>query len=262
MHTLGRSITAPGAAGEALPTVYPSLEAAGIRLRRGQVTMIAAAPNVGKSILAVDLLLKMRVPSLFVSADTDDFTTGIRVGSAITGYDQRDVERMMHDPAWREWFAERMDTDLDWLRFSFEPSPTIDDIVDEALAFDAVYGEPPYVLVVDNLLNVENPSPDEYRGWRLILRELHTLARDSGAAIVVLHHVTGEYEDGLRPPPRKAIHGKLSQLPELILTLGRQDDAFGIAAVKNRLGPMDATGNTVTWLEIHPERMVIKERAA
>ncbi len=260
MQTLGRVLAGDGAAGAALPTAFPSLERAGIRLRRGQVTMLAAAPNVGKSILAIDLVVKMRVPALFMSADTDDFTTTRRVGSLLTGYDQDQVENMMADRAWREWFGEQMDTALDWLRFSFEPSPSVDDIFDEVLAFDTVYGEPPHMLVVDNLLNVENHVADEYRGLRLILKEMHTLARETGASVLVLHHVTGEFEDGLRPPPRKAVQGKVSQLPELILTAGRDGDLLGGAAVKNRLGPMDATGNTVTWFEFHPERMIIRER--
>jgi len=71
--------------------------------------------------------------------------------------------------------------------------------------------------------------------------ELHDMARKTEACVLVLHHVSeqSEYGSPMMPPPRRAIHGKVSQLPALILTLG-YDPSQGLlrmASVKNRFGP-------------------------
>ena len=89
-----------------------------------------------------------------------------------------------------------------------------------------------------------------FRSWaglRAIMMELHDLARNTEACVLVLHHVSeaSEYGDGTKPPARRAIQGKVSQLPALILTLGY--DPIGkqlrVAAVKNRFGPNSADGS-------------------
>ncbi len=66
------------------------------------------------------------------------------------------------------------------------------------------------------------------------------------ACVLVLHHVSeqSEYGSTHNPPARRAIHGKVSQLPALILTLGYNpaDHILKVAAVKNRFGPHTADG--------------------
>ena len=52
-----------------LPDVWKGLAAEGIKFRRGQVCMIAAAPNAGKSMFALIYAVKAKVPTLFFSAD-------------------------------------------------------------------------------------------------------------------------------------------------------------------------------------------------
>ena len=69
-----------------LPDLFPSLKKEGIRFRRGQVTMIAGQPNSGKSLLALFYGIKAEVPTLYVSADTDAYTTSIRAAAVITGH--------------------------------------------------------------------------------------------------------------------------------------------------------------------------------
>ena len=83
--------------------------------------------------------------------------------------------------------------------------------------------------------------------------ELHDLARNTDACVLVLHHVSesNEYGDGTNPPPRRAIQGKVSQLPSLQITLGY--DPVGkllkVAAVKNRFGPNSADGKDYVTLD-------------
>ena len=53
------------------------------------------------------------------------------------------------------------------------------------------------------------------------------------------------YGTGINPPPRRAIHGKVSQLCSLILTLGYNpmQQLLNIGVVKNRYGPHSADGS-------------------
>ena len=57
-----------------LPDVWTGLAGESIKFRRGQVCMVAAAPNAGKSMFALVYAIKAKVPTLFFSADTDTAT--------------------------------------------------------------------------------------------------------------------------------------------------------------------------------------------
>ena len=256
--TLGRALSKTGRAGEPLPVVFPKWAEAGIIPRRGQVTMIAAAPGVGKSILAQKLSFEMREPTLYISADSDEFTMGLRAASLATGHMQTIIEDAMSDEYGNNYYIQIINRQ-DWIRYVFEPSPTVEDIVAEVEAFVALWGNPPNLIVVDNLINVDALSNDEWTALRDTTKDLHALARDTGAGIILLHHVTGEYEGGQTCPPRKALMGKVSQLPELILTLCRSGERMGVACVKNRLGPNDPTARYPLWLVSHPENMMITD---
>jgi len=54
-----------------LPDVWLALAEKQIKFRRGQVCMVAAAPNAGKSMFSLIYAVKAKVPTLFFSADTD-----------------------------------------------------------------------------------------------------------------------------------------------------------------------------------------------
>jgi hypothetical protein len=85
--------------------------------------------------------------------------------------------------------------------------------------------------------------------------EFHDMARKTEACVMVLHHVSeqSEYGKTTLPPARRAIHGKVSQLPALILTLGFDplNNILKVAAVKNRFGPHTADGSDYTGLFVN-----------
>ena len=64
-----------------LPDVWKNLVKQSIKFRRGQVCMVAAAPNAGKSMFALIYAIKANVPTLFFSADTDTATVMIRAAA-------------------------------------------------------------------------------------------------------------------------------------------------------------------------------------
>ena len=227
-----------------LPDVWKDLSSKQIKFRRGQVCMVAAAPNAGKSMFALVYAIRAKVPTLFFSADTDTATVMIRVASALSGHGQVSVEtNLQNNPRHYDKFLQDM-THIQWV---FDSSPSLDDIELEIKAYVEVYGVSPELIVIDNLMNVVAEHENEWAGLRQIMMELHDMARKTEACVMVLHHVSeqGEYGDTTTPPARRAIHGKVSQLPSLILTLGYSplEGTLRVAPVKNRFGPMYANAD-------------------
>ena len=227
-----------------LPQVWSDLDTKQIKFRRGQVCMVAAAPNAGKSMFALVYALRAKVPTLFFSADTDTATVMIRVASALAGHSQVTVEKNLDT---NPRYYDRHLGDMSHIQWCFDSSPSLDDIELEVKAYVELYGIAPELIVVDNLMNVVAEHDNEWAGLRQIMMELHDMARKTEACVMVLHHVSeqGEYGDTTTPPQRRAIHGKVSQLPSLILTLGYSpsDGVLRVAPVKNRFGPMYANAN-------------------
>lgn len=226
-----------------LPDVWTGLASESIKFRRGQVCMVAAAPNAGKSMFSLVYAIKAKVPTLFFSADTDTATVLMRSAAQISGHTQLTVESNMdYKP---DYYAEHLNK-MSHIQWVFDSSPSLDDIELEIKAYVELYGIAPELIIIDNLMNVAAETDNEWAGLRAIMMELHDMARKTEACVLVLHHVSeqSEYGSPMMPPPRRAIHGKVSQLPALILTLGYEPGQGGgmlrVAAVKNRFGPHTA----------------------
>lgn len=232
-----------------LPEVWSDLNSKQIKFRRGQVCMVAAAPNAGKSMFALIYAIRAKVPTLFFSADTDTATVMIRAASALSGHGQVSVEAQLQSNP-RSYSNELMG--MNHIQWCFDSSPSLDDIELEVKAYVELYGVTPELIVIDNLMNVVAEHENEWAGLRQIMMELHDMARKTEACVLVLHHVSeqSEYGDTTKPPARRAIHGKISQLPSLILTLGYNplDKTLRVAPVKNRFGPMYA--NADEWVAL------------
>jgi predicted ATP-dependent serine protease len=224
-----------------LPDVWASLKAKEIKFRRGQVCMVAAAPNAGKSMFALIYAIKAKVPTLFFSADTDTTTVMMRAAAHTSGHSQVTVEANL---ATNTHYYDSHFEKFGHIKWVFDSSPSIDDLELEIRAYVELYGQAPELIVIDNLMNVTAETDNEWAGLRAIMMELHDMARKTEACVLVLHHVSeqSEYGSPTKPPHRRAIHGKVSQLPALILTLGYDpaEATLRVAAVKNRFGPHTA----------------------
>lgn len=259
MLTLLRAQAGKGESGESLPVVFEKLQDATAKFRRGQITLIAAAPGVGKSIFALRLCLGTGAPCLYLSGDTDSFTMALRAASMVTGHSVRDVETQ-YEIDNGGYYDKHLEA-YQHIRFDFEPNITPDNIEAQMTAYALAFGEYPHVLVVDNLSNIDlgDNSGEGYQALESALDYLHELARQTGTAVIALHHLTGQYDDGNVPAPLSALRGKVSKVPELVLTLFRSGTpefpALGVAIVKNRNGKMDTTGGYSVVLHYDPERM-------
>lgn len=245
-----------------LPDVWKSLATEQIKFRRGQVCMVAAAPNAGKSMFALIYAIKANVPTLFFSADTDTTTVMMRAAAHASGHTQQTVENnLSQNPKHYDKYFAR----FNHIKWVFDSSPSIDDLEMEIKAYVELYGIAPELIVIDNLMNVVAETDNEWAGLRAIMVELHDMARKTESCVLVLHHVSeqSEYGSPTAPPARRAIHGKVSQLPALICTLGYDPTSatLKIAPVKNRFGPHTADASRYATLYVNYSACQITENA-
>src|SRR5690606_19441592 len=116
----------------------------------------------------------------------------------------------------------------------FDSNPSVADIENELSAYVEPHDRFPDAVIVDNLMDVFAGGESEHAGHKFVLIELKRIARETGAAIFVLHHAreTGAQTD--MPSPRDEVAQKVSQTPAMMLTVARSDDRFHIAVVKSR----------------------------
>lgn len=252
MITLAQSVRVRGTAGEPIPTVWKSLEDAGIIFRRGQLVLIAAGPGTGKSVVALTLSLRSAVASLMFSADSDAFTQLSRAIASMCGIPLDIAQDMV--------LVENVPDEVRDipLRIDYSASPSTDDIKEMLMAYWEVYGFYPSVVIVDNLTNVVSDMTDNgdpFSGLEGLMDFLHGMARETSACVIVLHHVTGDYNNGDRPIPLNGVKGQITRVPEMVLTIHRKPGYIEdhwilcISPVKNRGGRPDPTGTT--YAELH-----------
>lgn len=263
IQDLALALKKRGDAGEPLPPVFDRLDRIGAKFRRGQMTMIGAAPGGGKSSFALWQTVRLAyspvegVPSLYFSADNDQITASMTILAGLINRPMEQCERLIEEG--HEKALETLSDATSHIWWNFSSSPTLKDIEDEIEAYAFVHGEYPHHIVVDNLMDVAENGPEMERLPEIILH-LNDIARTTGAHVQVLVHVgkgkTGQgslgFDDGQSPIPRSAILYGISKKPTLILTLYRvEEGVMGIRMVKSRSGsaPADASvGIDVGWL--------------
>jgi len=259
VQTLSLAMKASPDEGEALPSPFFQFEAYGIRHRRGQVSLVAAASGGGKSAYATHVAVHSRpkIPTLYCSADSDKVTLGTRVAASILNQRVDEVEGLLRagDPAtWRV-----VDEGTDHIWFYWDANPSVEDIQNEAVAYAYEMGEWPHLIVVDNLINIDSQGEAGHVQKDSVMHWLQQLANLTNAHVLVLHHVTGQYEDGLIPIPKSGLLDKVAKRPRLVLTLYRVSEiALGVRVVKNSSGRMDPAGNYGPDLAINFEKAWMK----
>ena len=261
MYTPLQSLWIKGSAGDPLPTVFPSLPP----FLRGQLCLICAGPGTGKSALILTYALRAKVPTLYMSADSDAFTQLSRSVSILTGWGLDKASRMVRDEDLNGATPALADIPI---RCNYQASPSLDQVESSMLAYDEVYGDFPALVVVDNVTNVRTGGDNEddpFAGLESLMDYLHDMARQTSACVVGLHHVTGPNNDGDKPIPLSGVKGQIGRVPEMILTLHRVGSQFGVGSlnvstVKNRAGVADPSGKDFVSLEFDGPTMSIKDR--
>lgn len=266
MYSTIQSLRARGAGGDPLPEVWKNLSEKDIRFRRGHLTLVAAGPGVGKSSLILSYAIKSGVAALYVSADSDPGIQTPRVISMVTGKSLVETTDMV--------LSEELGT-IDGqirelpIRFTYDASPTTEDIELTLKAYEELYGCMPEMVIVDNLTNVRTGTQENednpFAGLELLCDYLHGMARKTQASIVALHHVKGAHNASSKPVSLEGVKGQIGRVPEMVLTVHKLSDPNGgpsslrISSVKNRAGKADSSGETFAELDFDEARMNIRD---
>lgn len=256
MRSLLQVTSSSSEAGRDLPDVLPALGAAGIKFRRGQCALIAGQPGGGKTLMALYYAITSGESVLYFSADSDEGTLANR-SAAILLNQTVDTIKAMRLGEGEVKVNSALATLNRRLRIQTDASPSLDEITEEVQAYIELYGDTPAIIIVDNLLNVASATDSEWTGLRDSMNFFHSLARDTQSSVVVLHHVSENDSKPRYPASRKALMGKVSQLPELILTVALDGDQFHIAAVKNRDGVSDPTAESYVSVAVDAASMTL-----
>ena len=257
MRTLARAVGSIDIGGEPLPSVFRTFDANKVVIRRSEISMIAGTPGAGKSTLALAIALRAKVPTLYISADTNAHTMAMRLLSMIINKPQSEAEMLLVDDV--ENSRKTINNSSGHIFWSFESAPTLSDLDQEVEAFEELWGCAPTLIVIDNLMDIANDGGEEFAAMRSTIKELKYLARDTNAAVLLLHHTKESYV-GSPCQPRSALQGMVAQLPALICTVGSDAPGFiAVAPVKNRYGKADPSGATAFWLQFNPELMDVSD---
>lgn len=223
---------------------------------------MVGAPGGGKSAVALTWALRTGVPTLYFSADTDRMTIGVRVGAMVTRQTTDAVETGMIGPDRDGWLS-LVDERMSHVWFCWDPAPTLEDIEQEVLAYAAVNGQWPGLVVVDNLKNVwDDGSEKDFERFDRVLAHLKEMSQEIGCATLALHHVTGEYENGYTPIPLNGVLNKCTKDVRLVLTLHRGpigSNEMRVSVVKNNGNKADPSGQLWVPIPFVPERMWMAE---
>jgi KaiC/GvpD/RAD55 family RecA-like ATPase len=260
MRSLLQVVGVESPAGHQLPEILPQLTASQVVFRQAQLHLIAGQPGGGKTLLALWYAVASKVPSLYISADSDSRTIATRAGAILMNKDVADVERLMDTEA-SVLLEDALAEGASHVRFAFDPAPSLQDIEEEIEAWIELHGSAPSAVYVDNLMNVASASDNEWTALRDAMSAFHYMAREYESAFIVLHHVS-ENEKMSKPnypAPRKALMGKVAALPELVLSvaLDSSSNSYRVAVVKNRHGKADPTAETYVSLAAEASKMVL-----
>ena len=265
MLTLTQSAAVKGSSGEPLPTVWASLDKEGTRFLRGQLCLVAAGPGVGKSAFVLSYALRSGVSCLYFSADSDAFVQLSRSLAILGGLNMTDAANMVLGGDYEQIKGLVGGVPI---RFNYSPSPTLDIITEQVHAYEELHGDFPELIVVDNALDVvmDGGDIDQAQSLDSLMSWLHELARTTDACVIVLHHVTGPYNDANQPIPLSGVKGQIGRVPELILTLHKGQGEYGapdeirVSTVKNRGQKADPTGQSFVGLDFDGYRMSIQDK--
>ena len=259
MQTLATAMRAGSNEGLALPCPLNLFARHGAYFRRGQVSLIAGASGGGKSALGTHIAVHSapKIPTLYLSADCDKITMGTRIASGILNINIEDAEYRLREGDEDAWKSLESETNHIW--FYWDSQPLLSDLDEEVHAYAYVTGAWPHLIVVDNLINIDPEGEASHVQKDSVMHHLQGLATYTNAHVMVLHHVTGQYEDGLMPIPKSGLLDKVAKRPRLVVTLYRSaENLLGVCIVKNSTGQAAADGSYGFDLAWRPERCYLR----
>ena len=87
------------------------------------------------------------------------------------------------------------------------------------------------MIVIDVLANI-SMDDEEWASARAATQYFHSLARKTGACIIICHHVSEARSKPDWPAPLGAVQGRVNAMPEQVWSVALVEEDFKVAAVK------------------------------
>lgn len=231
----------------------------GINLIPGEVAMFAGPPGAGKSAIALNMAVKMEVPTLYVSCDMGPKAVARRVVAIKTNNSVNKVAAEWETPEGEEKNNSILQS-VDHLYMTYPSRPSAESIARSQMAFMEMHGRPSDLMVIDNLMNLNAGAKDEYTGLRDLSQVFHYLATELQICVLLLHHVNLGGIDLSLPAPLNFIKGQVTELPALVVTFAKKEGELRGSPVKNRHGKSDSSGKTFFTLDYDEEKQILSDQ--
>lgn len=234
----------------------------GCRFHYGQEIMIAGRSGSQKSGLALYMVSKWNLPTLYFSADMSASTAASRVASIVTGKNSREIDALMETHEGADFLLSALERNN--ITFCHGNPITWHIVEDQVNNFVTCFNEYPRVVVFDNLMDFSG-SESDYQAQMAVMNDITSFTRQIGCVSIVLHHATDKssaaVSDPSRPPARSEIKNGVAEKPELVLTVGLKPPAYEgmrgemrVAVVKQREGTCDPSAQRFAVLSCDPSR--------
>lgn len=244
-----------------------------LKPRTQSVMIVLAASGVGKSTFALDWVLELGEPALYLSLDTALVDHAIRVIARGQSRTIEDIEQGHDDDprAWAASHAEYLNSQQARVRFC-DQTMKVESIGELVAAETEYWGESPKLVVVDNLMNLIEgaESAGEYRR---VVGELLRIAKRHHSLVVGLHHLRkkpaksvkddeDDDDEGTRPVRLHDSLFAVDQEAKYVIGLWRPEPwDLKVSILKNRMGQANANGKVQISLSVDMARAQIKEAA-
>jgi galactitol-specific phosphotransferase system IIB component len=225
--------------------------------------MIAGTPGSFKSVDALNICVSWAqrgIGSLYLSADSDEFSVVNRLSGILTGDSMETIERRLvsGDSNLIASYVRELES-LKGVEFEYEQMD-IDGVQNRMKAYEQIYCQYPPVVFIDNLIDFVD-QPDDFGGMLTFIRDLNALAGQTRSHICVLHHAKlpgGQTKNTnvYQPPADWEIQGKVTQLSRLVLTVCANGLDQSMSVVKNTLGPQHRDASVWMTFQVQPSMQV------
>lgn len=258
MNRLSRLVRKGGVGQEPLPSPFSSWEESRIRIRRSSVHVWAGPSASFKTMTMMNAIMNMKVPTIYFSTDSDESTMASRMLGILTGTPVEQTEAWLNPNSSHLDRAASLLAPYDYIRWDFAPSLSLDDVWNGTYAYATMEGCWPDQIVIDIVSDVYlDGHKDEWSMLKELMRQGKMLARETGAAVHLVHHVTDSWKPTANHPvPSKGdVLGKVSGIPVLMMNFapGRDGNELLAACVKNRFAKCDPSGSTYLRMHVNPE---------
>jgi hypothetical protein len=246
--TAARSLRRAAVSGHALPRVaaLADLYNRGVEFRQSQLWMMTGRPKAGKSFVAQWLGSEWAKAAkqqgttcrgIYFFMDGTPFTAAVRQAAWVTGHQTKDIAAALDGPG-QGFYEDALEEVSSDITFVYDKKPELPAIQESIDAYTELWDEYPDWMIFDNLRNLAG-GDEGHEAKKFTLSELQALAYQTRANVGVLHHASESgVRDYSRPPRVGDTEDKVSQYPEMVLTVAKDpnSDRFLIAVGAQRDG--------------------------